>query len=207
VTVAPCAGADHSMLSISGIVPNGVASAFLTAPDGTAVRADVKDNGYEFLLPSPRPYEERYVVWTRWRRDAPRPARRHLRPLERQELRGPGEAGEVAGTGLTRRLRRLHDAARPDPWRTSSGRPPAAACAAAPASDEQVPLRRPLLGGGPARARARGARPRRSGPARGRRARRLRPGAARGPRPARPSASRPRAPAQATLTVVRQATG
>jgi hypothetical protein len=64
VTVAPCAGADHSMLSISGIVPNGVASAFLTAPDGTAVRADVKDNGYEFLLPSPRAYEERYVVWT-----------------------------------------------------------------------------------------------------------------------------------------------
>jgi hypothetical protein len=49
VAVAPCAGADHSMLSISGVVPNGVPA---TAPDGTAVRADVKDNGYEFLLPS-----------------------------------------------------------------------------------------------------------------------------------------------------------
>jgi hypothetical protein len=64
VTVAPCAGADHSMLSISGIVPNGVPAVFLTAPDGTAVRADVKDNGYEFLLPNPKAFEQRYVVWT-----------------------------------------------------------------------------------------------------------------------------------------------
>jgi hypothetical protein len=64
VAVAPCAGADHSMLSISGIVPNGVPAVFLTAPDGTAVRADVKDNGYDFLLPNQRPYEQRYVVWT-----------------------------------------------------------------------------------------------------------------------------------------------
>jgi hypothetical protein len=64
VTVAPCGGADHSMLSISGIVPNGVPAVFLTAPDGTAVRADVKDNGYEFLLPTQRAYEQRYVVWT-----------------------------------------------------------------------------------------------------------------------------------------------
>ena len=64
VTVAPCAGADHSMLSISGMVPNGVPAVFLTAPDGTAVRADVKDNAYEFLLPNQRSYEQRYVVWT-----------------------------------------------------------------------------------------------------------------------------------------------
>jgi hypothetical protein len=64
VTVAPCAGADHSMLSISGLVPNGVPAVFLTAPDGTAVRADVKDNGYEFLLPNQRSDEQRYVVWT-----------------------------------------------------------------------------------------------------------------------------------------------
>lgn len=63
-TVAPCGGADHSMLSISGIVPNGVPAVFLTAPDGTAVRADVKDNGYEFLLPRQRTAEQRYVVWT-----------------------------------------------------------------------------------------------------------------------------------------------
>ncbi len=64
VTVAPCAGADHSMLSISGMVPNGVPAVFLTAPDGTAVRADVKDNAYEFLLPNQRSYQQRYVVWT-----------------------------------------------------------------------------------------------------------------------------------------------
>ena len=63
-TVAPCAGADHSMLSISGIVPNGVPAVFLTAPDGTAVRADVKDNAYEFLLPKQRTADQRYVVWT-----------------------------------------------------------------------------------------------------------------------------------------------
>jgi hypothetical protein len=64
VTATSCAGADRSMLSISGIVPDGVGAAFLTAPDGTAVRADVKDNGYEFLLPSPKAFEQRYVVWT-----------------------------------------------------------------------------------------------------------------------------------------------
>jgi hypothetical protein len=63
-TVVPCAGADHSMLSISGIVPNGVPAVFLTAPDGSAVRADVKDNGYEFLLPPQRTAEQRYIVWT-----------------------------------------------------------------------------------------------------------------------------------------------
>ena len=64
VTVRSCAGADRSMLSISGIVPDGVGAAFLTAPDGTAVRADVKDNGYEFQLPRPKAFEQRYVVWT-----------------------------------------------------------------------------------------------------------------------------------------------
>ena len=47
-----------------GFVPNGVPAAFLTAPDGTAVRADVKDNGYEFLLANQRTTEQRYVVWT-----------------------------------------------------------------------------------------------------------------------------------------------
>jgi hypothetical protein len=64
VSVDPCAGDSHDMLRVSGIVPDGVAAAFLTAPDGTAVRADVKDNGYEFLLPQPRTVAQRYVVWT-----------------------------------------------------------------------------------------------------------------------------------------------
>jgi hypothetical protein len=64
VSVDPCAGAGHDMLGVSGIVPNGVAAVFLTAPDGTAVRADVKDNGYEFLIPSPKTLGQRYVVWT-----------------------------------------------------------------------------------------------------------------------------------------------
>ena len=79
VTVAPCAGADHSMLSISGIVPNGVPAVFLTAPDGTAVRADVKDNAYEFLLPNQRTLRAALRRVDRGRRDAPRPADRHLR--------------------------------------------------------------------------------------------------------------------------------
>jgi hypothetical protein len=64
VWVDSCAGANGDMLGVSGIVPNGVPAVFLTAPDGTAIRADVKDNGYEFLLPNQRPYEQRYVVWT-----------------------------------------------------------------------------------------------------------------------------------------------
>jgi hypothetical protein len=59
-----CAGANHDMLSVSGIVPDGVAAVFLTAPDGTAVRADVKDNGYEFVVAHPRTTQQRYVVWT-----------------------------------------------------------------------------------------------------------------------------------------------
>jgi hypothetical protein len=64
VAVDSCAGANGDMLGVSGIVPNGVAAAFLTAPDGTAIRADVKDNGYEFLIPRPRTAGQRYVVWT-----------------------------------------------------------------------------------------------------------------------------------------------
>jgi hypothetical protein len=64
VAVDPCAGDNHDMFRVSGIVPDGVAAAFLTAPDGTAVRADVKDNGYEFLIAQPRTVGQRYVVWT-----------------------------------------------------------------------------------------------------------------------------------------------
>ena len=52
------------MVGISGVVPDGVPAAFLTSQDGTAVRADVADNGYAFLVkPDLRP-EQRYVVWT-----------------------------------------------------------------------------------------------------------------------------------------------
>jgi hypothetical protein len=64
VWVDQCAGKGRDMLGVSGIVPDGVAAAFLTAPDGTAVKADVKDNGYEFLIPRPRRFEQRFVVWT-----------------------------------------------------------------------------------------------------------------------------------------------
>ncbi|HEV7752661.1 MAG TPA: hypothetical protein VGO71_14040 [Baekduia sp.] len=64
VALDPCAGPGHDMLSVSGVVPDGVAAAFLTGADGTAVRADVKDNGYAFLVPPAKRPEQRYVVWT-----------------------------------------------------------------------------------------------------------------------------------------------
>jgi hypothetical protein len=64
VSVDACAGPGHDMLGVSGIVPDGVAAAYLTAPDGTAVRADVSDNGYAFVIPTPRDAGQRYVVWT-----------------------------------------------------------------------------------------------------------------------------------------------
>jgi hypothetical protein len=69
VLVALAAGAIAARADSGGarrvsIVPDGVSAAFLTAPDGTAVRADVKDNAYEFLVPRPRVLEQRYVVWT-----------------------------------------------------------------------------------------------------------------------------------------------
>jgi hypothetical protein len=64
VSVDACAGPDRDMLGVSGVVPDGVGAAYLTAPDGTAVRADVVDNGYAFVVPAPRRPEQRYVVWT-----------------------------------------------------------------------------------------------------------------------------------------------
>jgi hypothetical protein len=64
VAVDPCAGPGHDMLSVSGIVPDGVAAAFLTSADGTAIRADVKDNAYAFVVPPAKRPEQRYVVWT-----------------------------------------------------------------------------------------------------------------------------------------------
>jgi hypothetical protein len=50
------------MLGVSGIVPDGVEAVFVTAADGTATRADVRDNGYAFVLAPPRRPEPRYVV-------------------------------------------------------------------------------------------------------------------------------------------------
>jgi hypothetical protein len=64
VATDPCAGPAHDMLGVSGIVPDGVPAVFLTAPDGSAVRADVHDNGFTFVVPQARRPEPRYVVWT-----------------------------------------------------------------------------------------------------------------------------------------------
>jgi hypothetical protein len=64
VALDPCGGPNRDMLSVSGIVPDGVGAAFLTSPDGTAIRADVKDNAYAFVVPRTRRAEQRYVVWT-----------------------------------------------------------------------------------------------------------------------------------------------
>jgi hypothetical protein len=64
VAIDPCGGPNRDMLSVSGIVPDGVGAAFLTSPDGTAVRADVQDNAYAFVVPPTKAAEQRYVVWT-----------------------------------------------------------------------------------------------------------------------------------------------
>jgi hypothetical protein len=64
VATDPCGGPNRDMLSVSGIVPDGVGAAFLTSPDGTAVRADVKDNAYAFVVPRAKRPEQRYVIWT-----------------------------------------------------------------------------------------------------------------------------------------------
>lgn len=52
------------MLGVSGIVPDGVEAVFVAAPEASATRADVRDNGYAFVLPRQRRPEPRYVVWT-----------------------------------------------------------------------------------------------------------------------------------------------
>jgi hypothetical protein len=63
-TVDLCAGTERNMLGVSGIVPDGVEAVFVTAADGSATRADVRDNGYAFVLPRPRRPQQRYLVWT-----------------------------------------------------------------------------------------------------------------------------------------------
>jgi hypothetical protein len=63
-SVDQCAGAHRDMLGVSGIVPDGVDAVFVTAPDGTATRADVQDNGYAFVLPRASGLEQRYLVWS-----------------------------------------------------------------------------------------------------------------------------------------------
>lgn len=64
VAMDPCAGTDRDMLGVSGIVPDGVEAVFVTAPDGSATRADVEENGYSFVLPRARHAGPRYLVWT-----------------------------------------------------------------------------------------------------------------------------------------------
>jgi hypothetical protein len=64
VATDPCAGPADDMLGVSGIVPDGVPAVFLTAPDGSAVRADVHDNAFAFVVAPGRRPEPRYVVWT-----------------------------------------------------------------------------------------------------------------------------------------------
>jgi hypothetical protein len=63
-SVDQCAGTHGDMLGVSGIVPDGVDAVFVTAPDGTATRADVQDNGYAFVLPRASGLEQRYLVWS-----------------------------------------------------------------------------------------------------------------------------------------------
>jgi hypothetical protein len=65
--VEQCAGPKRDLVGVSGIVPDGVGSVFLTSADGTAVKTEVKDNAYAFLVPPATrrdAWSPRYVVWT-----------------------------------------------------------------------------------------------------------------------------------------------
>lgn len=64
VSVEPCAGPHRDMVGVSGIAPDGVTAAFLTSEDGTAIRVDVADNAYAFVVPRDRRPQQRYVVWS-----------------------------------------------------------------------------------------------------------------------------------------------
>lgn len=96
----PCAGAGRNMLGVSGIVSDGVEAVFVTAADGTSTRADVRDNGYAFVLPRPRRAEQRYIVWT-GRDGSP-----HVQPLPLVLLGGRVACARVASTPRVT----------PDPW-------------------------------------------------------------------------------------------
>ena len=99
-SVDPCAGAGRTMLSVSGIVPDGVEAVFVTAADGSATRADVRDNAYAFVLPRPRRPEPRYLVW------AGKDGTPHVQPLGFVAL-GPRRACPP---------RQLPPLVTPDPW-------------------------------------------------------------------------------------------
>lgn len=64
VEVRPCTGREADLLSVSGLVPDGVGFVHLTRTDGTAVRADVKDNAYAFRVPPDSEPGQTYVTWT-----------------------------------------------------------------------------------------------------------------------------------------------
>jgi hypothetical protein len=138
--VDPCAGADRKMLGVSGIVPDGVEAVFATAADGTATRADVRDNGYTFVLPRPRLPETRYLVWTG------ADGTPHVQPLP-AVLAVLGRGGACPQVETPPRVT-------PDPFAASCGRSPLRSLLAGPpAAVLQAP--RPL----PPRSRPRPRRP------------------------------------------------
>jgi hypothetical protein len=95
-----CAGAGRNMLGVSGIVPDGVEAVFVTGADGTSTRADVRDNGYVFVLPRPPRPEQRFIVWT-GSDGSP-----HVQPLPLIPLGGGVPCARVAAAARVT----------PDPW-------------------------------------------------------------------------------------------
>ena len=107
-SVDPCAGAQRDMVGVSGIVPDGVEAVFVTSADGSATRADVRDNGYSFVLPRPRRPESRYLVWTG------ADGTPHVQPLPALEMFlhvGPCRADVMATAPRVT----------PDPWSAACG--------------------------------------------------------------------------------------
>ncbi len=67
-SVRNCVGRSFNLVSVSGMVPDGVDQVYLTKSDGTAVKSDVEDNGYSFVVPAAarrsRIGDLRFLVWT-----------------------------------------------------------------------------------------------------------------------------------------------
>ena len=196
-------GADHSMLSISGIVPNGVPAVFLTAPDGTAVRATSRTTATSSCCPT-NARTSSATSCGPGRRDAPRPAASSPSPPCGPARASPPPSWRSPWRACRRTARRVHRGADRRQVRRSRAPPTIAGAASAPPGRGRWSYVMRCAGGGPsrraslspaARSRASGRRAAGASGAAGRR----------GPGPARPGARHPRARAspQAPLTARR----
>ena len=129
-----------------GSSPTASRAAFLTAPDGTAVRADVKDNGYEFLLPNQRTPEQRYVVWTGGDGRPTSSPSSAFGAVPAEACKAAAKLPAVDGARVARRPVPVRDATDRSPRSPSTPCAPAVARAASAPSGGAAALRHALLG-------------------------------------------------------------